>query len=68
MKTVKEWFESIKDEDVRQKALANMLDSECNTPKTSLGNAIFGGFYWDKSKEGMNYWYAQMIRAENNEL
>ena len=66
MKTVKEWFESIKDEDVRQRALA-CYDGVC-PHAVNLSHAIWIGFNWDATDEGINYWYAQMIRAEKNEL
>lgn len=65
MKTIKEWFKSIKDEDVSQRALDNIM---INAQTDSLANAIALSFNWDESYEGFDYWKSQYEKAKNNEL
>lgn len=66
MKTVKEWFESIKDEDVRQRALANMINPDFYA--YSLSRAFFWGISYGNTDEGDDYWNEQDQKALNNEL
>ena len=68
MKTVKEWFESIKDEDIRRRALANCDASELEDEEPSLHEALLVGFLWGKTPEGVAYWSEQHEKAKRNEL
>lgn len=55
-KTIKEWFESIQDPEIRQKALANMDEKEKDRKVGSLKEAIRIGFDWQPSPEGYVFW------------
>lgn len=68
MKTIKEWFESIEDETIREKALANLINDMSEIPEKSLSEALVGSFSWTKSPEGFNYWYSVYNEAYNNNL
>ena len=64
MKTVKEWFESVSDIDIRQKLLNNMTDPSKACKTFSL--AVSFGFDWETSTEGWHYWdkYFKSIKQE----
>lgn len=68
MKTVKEWFESIKDEDVRQRALANCMPDLIDTTDLSLDEALIRNIDFRNTPEGVDYWWEQYEKAINNQL
>lgn len=68
MKTVKEWFESIKDEDVRRRALANCDPNYLHCECLSLATAIGVSFAWGDTDKNSDYWLEQYNKALNNEL
>jgi len=53
-KTIKDWFESIKDPIIRRNALKNMKNPD-QTEET-LQFALACSFSWVDSPEGMDYW------------
>lgn len=57
-KTYEQWYAEL-EEPARSQALAN-LDPELRGDVTtdSLAAALSGGFYWEKSPEGHDYWVA----------
>jgi hypothetical protein len=55
-KTIKEWFESIEDPEIRNKALANMDEKERDRVVYSFKEAIRNGFDWQPTPEGYEYW------------
>lgn len=67
-KTVKEWLESIKDEEVRAKALANMDGNNDNDEVHYLSTAIFKAFNWAETVEGATYWRDIFQDAHEREL
>jgi hypothetical protein len=56
MKTIKEWFESIEDPQIRNRALRNLDKKDRDGKVGSLENAIRMGFDWQHSVEGYEYW------------
>ena len=48
MKTIKEWFESYPDEEVRNMLLSNMIEGN--------RSAISIGFVWDETDQGQDFW------------
>jgi hypothetical protein len=56
-KTIKEWLETIKDENTRQRALANSYPELENDYSDSLADALSNSFVWGNSPEGFNFWY-----------
>jgi hypothetical protein len=55
-KTVKEWFETIEDPEIRAKAFANTAPYVLKRFKTSLGGGLATAFVWEDSPERHNYW------------
>lgn len=59
-KTVKEWFETIEDNEVKEKALSNLDNPNAYPyPKEvceTLSEAILNGFSWRFTAEGYEYW------------
>lgn len=56
MKTIKEWFELIEDDEIKSKALINLNVNNYNIKKSSLSSAIHAAFTWANTVEGHNYW------------
>jgi len=54
--TIKQWFESVKDDELRGRLLNNMVDSNRNQLVSDLFTAIFLGFCWHETTEGVMYW------------
>lgn len=65
MKTIKEWFETIQDEEVRERALRNIKYS--NEEAINLAAAIGNGFKWSYTSEGHRYWMKIRERILNGE-
>jgi hypothetical protein len=53
-KTIIEWFNTIEDKEVREKAIKNCKDR--NEVVSTISSAIFCGFAWDETTEGEDYW------------
>ncbi len=56
MKTIKQWYIEIEDEEVREKALKNLNPIESTTFETFLSRALHQGFDWHESSEGFGFW------------
>jgi hypothetical protein len=57
MKTIKEWFESIEDPEIRNKALRNINPDKANIGVARLSMAIDHGLNWDLlDKKEKGYW------------
>ncbi len=55
-KKVHEWFELVKDDEVKTQLLSNMEFEEIDFKTESLSEAIKCGFEWSGTPEGHNYW------------
>jgi hypothetical protein len=55
-KTIKEWFLSIEDPEIRNRALNNMNPERSNKIKGSLRGALAHAFLWSESNEGESFW------------
>ena len=55
-KTIKEWLESIEDENIKKQALTNMSDSVKGIAVDNIPKALISGFDWSESPEGITYW------------
>jgi hypothetical protein len=64
-KTIKEWFLSIPDHEIRERALANIDEKDKDRKVNSFRKAIIMGFYWQLSPEG--YEYCKLINTFANE-
>lgn len=64
-KTIKEWFESVEDEDLRKKLLSNMDEEDQDNEEPSLLEAIRGSFIWNDTPEGHEYWISQCNRLKS---
>lgn len=53
---IKEWYETITEEEVREKALDNLREETADVEEPSLDWAIFGGFPWVDTPEGYDEW------------
>jgi hypothetical protein len=63
-KTTKEWFESIEDPNVRERALANMNPDEANRSRNSLyGALLYGMENYDKNYDEELYWSIIRFKA-----
>jgi hypothetical protein len=55
-KKIKDWFLSIEDPEIRNRALVNMNEKEKDRVVESFRKAIIMGFDWQLSPEGYEYW------------
>jgi hypothetical protein len=58
-RTIEHWFNTIEDETMRKKALANYKNNPLHGETTfynSLASALMAAFSWQKSPEGSMYW------------
>lgn len=67
------WLRLIENENLRTKAINHTLKypGNPNVPCTSIGEALFHAFNWDKTEEGEYYWlnvYNSKIRLKESEL
>lgn len=67
MKTIKQHFEEIEDLQVRTAALANMWWEDANDLVETMADAVYNGFNWSRSAEGIKYWYAYYKDLRMNE-
>lgn len=67
-KTVYEWFNTISDKDLREKAMKNTprrnLDITCKT----LCSAFSGAFSWSATPEGHPFWLGIAYKAKHGKL
>jgi hypothetical protein len=65
-KTRKEWFDTIKDPEIRAKAFANtkplLLD---NSTWDSLDDSLSAAFVWENSPEKHKFWFDFTARLNN---
>lgn len=55
-KTIREWFETIKNKDVRQRAFANTNEDRLEHSASKFSYALSFAFTWASTKEGHKYW------------
>jgi hypothetical protein len=55
-KTIKEWFETIEDPEIRAKAFANTRPCDLKIESYSLWGSLPNAFIWISSPEGYEYW------------
>jgi len=55
-KTIKEWFESIEDPELREKALKNLEPEKVNVKSSTLSSALWTGFEFSNTPEGYAFW------------
>jgi hypothetical protein len=55
-KTIKEWFLSIEDPEIRYRALYNLSKKDGDKIVGSFNEAIDNGFKWKWTPEGFDYW------------
>jgi hypothetical protein len=58
-KTIRQWFETIADPQIREAAIYNAETCDRNTINStpnSLSDAIQAGFLWHETFEGTSYW------------
>jgi hypothetical protein len=55
-KTIKEWFDSIQDPEIRNKASRNLNNGVADLQVSSIKDAISSGINWESSKEGYDFW------------
>jgi len=68
MKTSKQWYESVIDDDLRGKLLTNLLDKNKDEPCETLDKALFSGFNWSPTSEGFSYWNGIAYNAATNAI
>lgn len=68
MKTIRQWFESVKDEKLRNELLENLFDGSSDKKVNCLSSAIFNGFMWRKASKSRKYWINIHNKAFNNEI
>lgn len=57
MKTIKQWFETFEDAEIRKRALDNMENLEKDKLEpNNINDALDWGFCWRYSEEGHNFW------------
>lgn len=63
MKTIKEWLETIEDEEIRESALRQADADALNDKAASLLDAIWGFEAWTSTVEGHEFWsnYCQTL-------
>lgn len=66
-KTIRQWFETIKDYDVKNRALLNCPSFNIDKKVENLCYALMS-FAWTDTPEGYKYWNAQYQKALNDEL
>ena len=56
MKTIKQWFETFEDAEIRKRALDNMVEEWGSVEQKGIRSSLLGGFDWANTKEGVGYW------------
>lgn len=54
--TIKQWFESIEDEIVRELALNYLDDRFADVEVEDISSALIEGFTWEKTAQRHDYW------------
>ena len=68
MKTIEEWFNLVKDEELKNKLLNYMDEWVKDNQIEKLSEAIHEGFFWDSTTEGFDYWDDIANKAELNQI
>ena len=55
-KTRKEWFDTIKDPNIRDKAITNTNPWDLETERCSLLDSLSDAFLWEHTPEKHQYW------------
>jgi hypothetical protein len=53
---IKKWFKTIKDPEIRAKAITNINPILINSKSDSLHNSLYDAFRWADSPEEHKYW------------
>lgn len=56
MATIRQHFEAVTDELLKIQLMANIDQSKQNDEADELHDAILGGFEWENTREGDEYW------------
>ena len=56
MKTIKQWFETFEDAEIRKRALRNADAKYQYDAEETIKQAILGGFNWNDTDEGIEFW------------
>ncbi len=67
MKTIDDWFNGIKDKEIKEAAFGNTSKNKLLSEVESLADAIDGAFEWVESDEGDDYWGEIWDRAIDGE-
>ena len=54
--SIKQWFETIEDPEIRANAIANTSANRLKSQCTCLDNSLRLAFTWDKSPQGYKYY------------
>ena len=63
--TIKEWFETIEDPEIRAKAFDNTAPYVLKQSHASLGGSLYYAFVWEDSPERDEYWDNFVNTLEN---
>ena len=66
-KTIKEWFESVENEWMREKLLDNYNVDNTHNIEESFLEALRNSFVWVDSKDGSDYWCDISVRLQKGE-
>lgn len=61
MRTIKQWFELVEDEGLRAELLEALQDDFATKERDSFVLAVAGGFLWNKSNKGVDYWLSVIL-------
>jgi hypothetical protein len=64
-KTIKEWFETIEDPEIRAKAIANTNPDRLALSNDSLVSSLYDAFAWNRSPEKHQYWATFKLKLES---
>jgi hypothetical protein len=65
-KTTKEWFDTIPDPEIRERALANIDENAKDEKEPSLVLALTNGLYWKNPEEGLQFWTDMIYTFHQN--
>lgn len=66
MLTIKQHFESIADKELREECLRLCDRPDCEV--NNLRDAIWVGFFWADTPQGVKYWNDIAYKAYNNQI
>ncbi len=56
MKTIREWYETVENQDIRRSLIFNLHIGKAELEKPTLRAAVLSGFAWDDTPQGHKYW------------